>query len=36
MSNYQAPVTDLRFALHDAIKLEPLFARLGYECSEAD
>jgi alkylation response protein AidB-like acyl-CoA dehydrogenase len=36
MSSYTAPVTDLRFALHDVLKVEPLFAQLGFEDATAD
>ena len=31
MSTYTAPLNDIRFALHDVIKVEPLFARLGFD-----
>ncbi|MDL5365560.1 acyl-CoA dehydrogenase C-terminal domain-containing protein [Xanthomonas sp. NCPPB 2654] len=36
MSTYQAPLTDLRFALHDVLQVEALFARLGYADATAD
>ncbi|WP_269791650.1 acyl-CoA dehydrogenase C-terminal domain-containing protein [Stenotrophomonas sp. Iso1] len=36
MSNYKAPVTDLRFALHDVLKAESLFAAMGLEDASAD
>lgn len=36
MSNYKAPVNDLRFALHDVLKAESLFAALGFEDATAD
>ncbi|EKU25039.1 acyl-CoA dehydrogenase C-terminal domain-containing protein [Xanthomonas graminis] len=36
MSTYQAPLTDLRFALHDVLQVEALFARLGYAEATAD
>ncbi|WP_369980990.1 acyl-CoA dehydrogenase C-terminal domain-containing protein [Xanthomonas bundabergensis] len=36
MSTYQAPLTDLRFALHDVLHVEALFARLGYAEATAD
>jgi len=36
MTNYTAPVTDLRFALHDVLKAEPLFAAMGLEEASAD
>lgn len=31
MSTYTAPLTDIRFALHDVLQIEPLFASLGFE-----
>ena len=31
MSNYKAPLEDLRFALFDVLDVEPLFARLGFD-----
>ena len=31
MSTYTAPLNDIRFALHDVIKAEPLFASIGFE-----
>ncbi|RPD88133.1 acyl-CoA dehydrogenase C-terminal domain-containing protein [Luteimonas sp. 100069] len=31
MSTYHAPLTDIRFALHDVLQVEPLFASLGFE-----
>jgi alkylation response protein AidB-like acyl-CoA dehydrogenase len=36
MSNYKAPVTDLRFVLHDVLKAESLFAAMGLEDASAD
>jgi alkylation response protein AidB-like acyl-CoA dehydrogenase len=36
MSTYQAPLTDLRFALHDVLQVEALFARLGYAEATAE
>ncbi len=36
MSNYKAPVNDLRFALHDVLKAESLFAAMGLEDASAD
>ncbi|MGX9719765.1 acyl-CoA dehydrogenase C-terminal domain-containing protein [Stenotrophomonas acidaminiphila] len=36
MSNYKAPVTDLRFALHDVLKAESLFAAMGHGDASAD
>ena len=30
MSQYQPPLTDIRFALHDVLGAEALLARLGY------
>ena len=36
MTNYTAPVTDLRFALHDVLKAESLFAAMGLEEASAD
>ena len=30
MSSYKAPLDDLRFAIHDVLGAEALFARLGY------
>ncbi|MGY0559169.1 MULTISPECIES: acyl-CoA dehydrogenase C-terminal domain-containing protein [unclassified Luteimonas] len=29
MSSYKAPLTDIRFVLHDVLNVEPLFQRLG-------
>ena len=31
MSTYHAPLTDIRFALHDVLQVEPMFASLGFE-----
>jgi alkylation response protein AidB-like acyl-CoA dehydrogenase len=31
MSTYHAPLTDIRFALHDVLQVESLFASLGFE-----
>jgi len=31
MSTYHAPLTDIRFALHDVLQVETLFASLGFE-----
>lgn len=31
MSTYHPPLTDIRFALHDVLQVEPLFASLGFE-----
>jgi len=36
MSRYTAPLSDLRFALHDVLQVEPLFARLGFTDATAD
>ena len=36
MSNYKAPITDLRFALHDVLKAEYLFAAMGHADASAD
>ncbi len=36
MSSYTAPLSDIRFALHDVLKVEPLFARLGLTDATAD
>jgi len=36
MSSYTAPLSDIRFALHDVLKVEPLFARLGFADATAD
>ncbi|MCI2263008.1 acyl-CoA dehydrogenase C-terminal domain-containing protein [Xanthomonas indica] len=36
MSTYQAPLTDLRFALHDVLQVEALFARLGHADANAE
>lgn len=36
MSSYTAPLSDLRFALHDVLKVEALFTRLGYADATAD
>ena len=36
MSNYKAPLNDLRFALHDVLKAESLFAAMGLEDASAD
>ena len=36
MSHYKAPLTDLRFALHDVLKAESLFAALGLEDANAE
>ena len=36
MSTYKAPLTDIRFALYDVLKVEPLFARLGYPDASRD
>lgn len=36
MSTYQAPLTDLRFALHDVLQVETLFARLGHADANAE
>lgn len=36
MSSYTAPLNDLRFALHDVIKVEPLFAAMGFEDANAE
>ncbi|MBB5943190.1 acyl-CoA dehydrogenase C-terminal domain-containing protein [Xanthomonas sp. 3307] len=36
MSTYQAPLTDLRFALHDVLQVEALFARLGHAEANAE
>ncbi|MET0329551.1 MAG: acyl-CoA dehydrogenase C-terminal domain-containing protein [Luteimonas sp.] len=31
MSTYHAPLTDIRFALHDVLQVESLFSELGFE-----
>ena len=31
MSSYHAPLTDIRFALHDVLQVESLFASLGFD-----
>ncbi|MCD9033407.1 acyl-CoA dehydrogenase C-terminal domain-containing protein [Luteimonas sp. Y-2-2-4F] len=36
MSQYQAPLADMRFALHDVLGAEALFARLGFEEATRD
>jgi len=36
MSSYTAPLSDLRFGLHDVLKVESLFARLGFTDATAD
>lgn len=36
MSSYTAPLSDLRFALHDVLQVEQLFARLGFTDATAD
>ena len=36
MSNYKAPLADLRFALHDVLKAESLFAAMGMEDANAE
>lgn len=36
MSNYTAPVTDLRFALHDVLKADATFAALGFADATPD
>ncbi|WP_394687011.1 acyl-CoA dehydrogenase C-terminal domain-containing protein [uncultured Xanthomonas sp.] len=36
MSTYQAPLTDLRFALHNVLQVEALFARLGHADANAE
>ena len=36
MSHYKAPLTDLRFALHDVLKAESLFAAMGLEDANAE
>ena len=36
MSTYKAPISDIRFALHDVLKVEPLFARLGFTDATSD
>jgi len=36
MSSYTAPLSDLRFGLHDVLKVESLFARLGFTDASAD
>lgn len=36
MSSYTAPLSDIRFALHDVLKVEPLFARLGFTDATTD
>ncbi len=36
MSTYKAPLTDIRFALHDVLGAEALFTSLGYEDASRD
>ncbi|SOU00650.1 acyl-CoA dehydrogenase [Xanthomonas arboricola pv. fragariae] len=36
MSSYTAPLTDFRFALHDVLGAQALFARLGYADASTD
>ncbi len=36
MSTYHAPLTDIRFALHDVLQVETLFAGLGFEDATRD
>lgn len=36
MSQYQAPLADMRFALHDVLGAEALFARLGFQEATRD
>ncbi|NYZ62703.1 acyl-CoA dehydrogenase C-terminal domain-containing protein [Luteimonas deserti] len=36
MSTYIAPMNDIRFALHDVLQVESLFARLGFEDATRD
>ncbi|MGV8931304.1 MAG: acyl-CoA dehydrogenase C-terminal domain-containing protein [Luteimonas sp.] len=36
MSTYSAPLTDIRFALHDVLGAEALFARLGFQDATRD
>lgn len=36
MSTYTAPLTDIRFALHDVLQAEALFARLGFADASLD
>jgi len=36
MSRYTAPLSDIRFALHDVLQAEALFARLGFADATAD
>ena len=36
MSTYTAPLNDIRFALHDVVKVEPLFAAMGFEDANAE
>jgi alkylation response protein AidB-like acyl-CoA dehydrogenase len=36
MTTYQAPLDDIRFALHDVLQADVLFARLGYEDATRD
>ncbi|MXV07315.1 acyl-CoA dehydrogenase C-terminal domain-containing protein [Xanthomonas sp. LMG 9002] len=36
MSTYQAPLPDLRFALHNVLQVEALFARLGHAEANAE
>ena len=31
MSTYHAPLTDIRFALHDVLQVESLFSTLGFD-----
>src|SRR5687768_33095 len=36
MTTYKAPITDIRFALHDVLDADALFARLGYADATRD
>ena len=36
MSSYKAPLTDIRFVLHDVLNVEPMFQRLGLEDASRD
>jgi hypothetical protein len=36
MSTYKAPLHDIRFALHDVLGAEALFARLGFADTTGD
>ena len=35
-SSYKAPLSDIRFALHDVLGADALFARLGFDDTSAE